>query len=167
MDIKPRVEALLYATETPISISDMAIMLSSNKDQIVKALKKLTREYNSNNSALEIMRNGFRYKLQLRKEYVQDVQSVSEREFSSVELQALGYIAANSDVKKGDMKLAVGSKYPDCVESLKRKGMIYSRKYRNTEIYNVTKKFYEYFDISKGKLSTLVKGRVDGHENVG
>ncbi len=166
MDIKPRVEALLYATETPISISDMALMLSSNKDLVMKALKKLTREYNSNNSALEIMRNGFRYKLQLRKEYVQDVQSVSEREFSSTELQTLGYIAANSDTKKGDLKLAVGWRYMEQVESLKRKGMIYSRKYRNTELYNVTKKFYEYFDISKGKLHSLVKKSVDGQENV-
>jgi len=163
MDIKPRVEALLYATESPISISDMAIMLSADKDDVIKALKKLNREYNKNNSALEVVRNGFRYKLQLRKEYVQDVRSVSEREFTGQELQTLGFVAMNPDSKKGDLKINVGTRYPEYVESLKRKGMIYSRKFRNTELYNVTKKFYEYFDISKGKLQSLVKDSVDDH----
>lgn len=161
MDIKPRVEALLYATETPISISDMSIMLSTDKDEVMKALKKLTREYNSKNSALEIMRNGFRYKLQLREEYVQDVRSVSEREFNPQELQTLGYIAMNPDSKKGDLKLSVGLHYPEFVDSLKKKGMIYSRKYRNTELYNVTKKFYEYFDTSRGKLHSLLTTKTD------
>lgn len=161
MDIKPRVEALLYATETPISISDMSIMLSTDKEEVLKALKKLTREYNSKNSALEIMRNGFRYKLQLREEYVQDVRSVSEREFNPQELQTLGYIAMNPDSKKGDLKLNVGLHYLEFVDSLKKKGMIYSRKYRNTELYNVTKKFYEYFDISRGKLHSLLNRKVD------
>ena len=161
MDIKPRVKALLYATESPISISDMAIMLSVDKEDVMKALRKLTREYNSNNSALEIMRNGFRYKLQLRKQYVQDVRSVSEREFTGPELQTLGFIAMNPDSKKGDLKINIGLHYPEFVESLKKKGMIYSRRYRNTELYNVTKKFYEYFDISKGKLHSLLNRNVD------
>lgn len=166
MDIKPRVEALLYATDSPISISDMSIMLSADKDAVIKALKKLTREYNSMGSALEITRNGFRYKLQLRKQYIQDVRSVSSREFSAEELQTLGFIAMNPDAKKGDVKANTGSRYQEYVDILKKKGMIYSRKYRNTELYNVTKKFYEYFDISKGELKSLLKKSVDGQEDV-
>lgn len=166
MDIKPRVEALLYATDSSISISDISIMLSVSKDDVIKALKKLTREYDSMNSALEIIRNGFRYKLQLRKQFIQDVRSVSSREFSRDELQALGYIAVNPDAKKGDVKATVGSRYMEHVDSLKKKGMIYSRKYRNTELYNVTKKFYEYFDISKGELKTLINKSVDDQDEV-
>lgn len=166
MDIKPRVEALLYATEAPISISDMAIMLSAEKDDVVKALKKLNREYRSMDSALEIVRNGFRYKLQLRREYVPDVTPVTGREFESDELKALGYIAMNAETIRGDLKNLLGIHYTDTLDKLKKKGMVYSRKYRNTDVYQVTRKFYEYFDISKGKLKSLINEKRDDPDDV-
>ena len=165
MDLKSRIEALLYATEYPLSVSDISIMLMVDKDDITRSMKQLIKEYGKRETALAIVRSGFRYKMQLKDQYVEDVMPVTEREFSKVELNILGYIAANPDCKKGDLSDSFGDRYREVVDNLKKKRLISSKKYRNTELYRVSRKFYSYFNVKKEKLESLIERPGNGENN--
>lgn len=165
MDLKSRIEALLYATEYPLSISDISIMLMVPKDDVAKSMKQLIREYAKRETSLTIARNGVRYKMQLKDEFVEDVMPVTEREFTKVELNILGYIAANPNCKKGDLNDSFGEKYKEVVDNLKKKRLIASKKYRNTEVYRVSKRFYSYFNVNKEKLESLIERPENGENN--
>ncbi|WP_171823435.1 hypothetical protein [Thermogymnomonas acidicola] len=43
----------------------------------------------------------------------------------------------------------VGSDYKSVLQSLKKKGLIYTRRYRNSERVRLTKAFYERFEIKE------------------
>ncbi len=63
---------------------------------------------------------------------------------------------------KGEVKEKFKMQSDFLIHSLKRTGFIKSIKYRNTEIYELTNKFYKYFNMEKNKIQK--KGNDDGSE---
>lgn len=158
MELKSSVEALLYASKDPVSITDMAIILKEDKEAVAKALRSLTSEYNRRKSSLMISRSGIRYKMELRDEYHDIAFPVSEPEYSQKELSILGFIASNPGIRRGLLRDFFGEKYMEPVMKLKKDGLIKSDKYRNTELYNVTKKFYKHFNVSQEQIEDMAEG---------
>ena len=152
MSINGKVEAVLYASEEPISASDIAVVINEPKEEVLKAIRDLSRNYRKNGSALEIRRTGIRYKIQLNREYSSTVASVSRREIGPLELKVLGFVAANPGCKRGDVIRKYGEKGRDSIESAVSRKFITSRKFRNTEILAPTREFFRYFNISPGEL---------------
>lgn len=161
MDIKLRVEAILYATRDPLSISDISSILSEDREIVAKTIRRLMKEYGKRETALRIAKSGIRYSIQLKEEFIPDVSPVMERELTNDELKTLGFVAANPNCKKGDLKLNVGLRTDEVIETLKRKRLIFGRRYRNTEIYNVTKKFFSYFSLDKKRLQAIIGEKQD------
>ncbi len=157
MDLKSSVEALLYASKEPISVSDISMITGATKEEVSKALKSLIREYSKRETSLRISRTGVRYKIQLKDEYHDIVMGVAEPEFSQEETRMLGLIASNSDVIRGVLRENFGQDYDQIVEKLKRAGFIKSRKYRNTELFRVTRKFYSHFHVSSDDIQEAEK----------
>lgn len=158
MDLKSSVEALLYASKDPVSISDMAIILKEDKEAVSKAVRSLISDYRKRKSALKIARLGIRYKMELREEYHDIALPVAEPEYSQREMAILGFIASNPDVRRGILRDFFGEKYMEPVARLRRDGFIKSEKYRNTELYTVTKKFFKHFNISKEQIENISDG---------
>jgi segregation and condensation protein B len=162
MDLRGRIEAILYASEHPVSVSDMAQILNEDQNLVNRELRKLSRSLDERNSALCVKRSGIRYKIQLRKEYLETVIPVAEPEFRSDELLLITYIAAHPDCKRGDLRNNFGEDYAETVEKFLKLGLINSAKYRNTELYRITKKFYSYFNISENDIRQTIKDGGDG-----
>ncbi len=150
------VEAVLYATENPLSASDIASVLGKGKEEVVRAIKGLTRDYRDRATSLTIVRVGIRYKMQLKNEFSEIVVPVSKREINNTELRILGFVAANAGCKRGDVVQRFGESSRKALENLINRKFLSPEKYRNTEIYSVTKEFYRYFNIGKKELEAKV-----------
>lgn len=155
MDLKSSVEALLYASKDPISVADMAVMLQEDRESIGKALRSLINEYRKRDTALKVARSGIRYKIELREEYHDIALPVAEPEFSQKEMAVLGFIASNPDARRGLLRDYFGEKYMDQVTRLRKEGLIRGEKWRNTELFSVTKKFYKHFNVSKEQIENI------------
>ncbi len=165
MSLEEKVEAILYASENPLSIADIATVLSENKDEVMKALKALIKDYRKRPTSLDIVRNGIRYKMQLKNEFSDLVTPVSKREISNLELRILGFVAANPQCMRGDIVQHFGDRGRAPLEGLVHRKFLSARKYRNTELYSVTREFYRYFNINKSELESKVKNSEEA-ENV-
>lgn len=163
MSLEEKVEAILYAAENPLSVTDIATVLGEEKNGVMKALKTLIRDYKKRTTSLDIVRTGIRYKLQLKNEFSDIVTPVSKREVSNLELRILGFVAANTDCLRGDIINHFGERSRTPLEELVHRKFLSARKYRNTEQYSVTKEFYRYFNIAKKDLQSRIK--IIGEEN--
>lgn len=156
MSLEEKVEAILYASENPLSIADIATVLGENRDEVMKALKALLKDYRKRQTSLDIVRSGIRYKMQLKNEFSEIVTPVSKREISNLELKILGFVAANSQCMRGDIVQHFGDRSRSPLEVLVHRKFLSAKKYRNTELYSVTREFYRYFNINKNELSAKV-----------
>lgn len=161
MDLKSSVEAILYASKAPISINDVAILLKEDRNSVARALRSLITDYRKRSTALKIVRTGIRYKMQLKDEFYEIALPVAEPEFSQKEVDILGFIASNPQVMRGVIREYFGERYIDSIIHLKRTGMIKSEKYRNTELFSVTKKFYKHFSVSKEQIENISDSDVE------
>ncbi len=157
MDLDEKVEAILYASESPMSVADIAMVLGENKDEIMKVMKSLIKSYRKRKTSLDIVRTGIRYKMQLKNEFSEIVTPVSKREISNLELKILGFVAANPECMRGDIVSHFGDRSRSPLEGLVHRKFLNARKYRNTELYSVTKEFYRYFNIDRKELENRVK----------
>lgn len=159
MDLDEKVEAILYASESPMSVADIAMVLGENKETVMKVLKTLIKAYHKRKTSLDIVRTGIRYKMQLKNEYSDIVTPVSKREVSNLELKILGFVAANANCMRGDIVSHFGDRSRDPLQGLVHRKFLNARKYRNTELYSVTKEFYRYFNIDKRDLENRVSAK--------
>ncbi len=157
MSLEEKVEAILYASENPLSVADIATVLNENKDEVMKALRALTKNYKKRPTSLDIVRTGIRYKMQLKNEFSDLVTPVSKREISNLELKILGFVAANPQCMRGDIVQHFGDRSRSPLEGLVHRKFLNAKKYRNTELYSVTREFYRYFNINKSELESRVK----------
>ncbi len=156
MDLKLSIEALLFASKEPMSIIDIAIILKDSKENVRKAMRSLSKDYTSRETCLRIVRNGIRYKMALKDEYVEAAMSVSEPEFPKEATEILSFIISTKNPMRGEIKKKFGQEAERWLVDLRRKKIINSEKFRNTEIYTAGRNFYKYFDVSKKTMDELV-----------
>ncbi len=161
MNLLQKVEAVLYACETPLSAGDIASLLGEERENVVKAIKSLAREYGKRETCLCVARTGIRYKLQLRNEFTDLVAPVSKREIDPIQLKILGFVAANPGCIRGDIVQRFGEKSRTMIQDLVKRKLLSEKKYRNTDIYDVTREFYRYFNIKKSDLEMKAR-EMDG-----
>ncbi len=161
MNLLQKVEAVLYACETPLSAGDIASLLGEEREIVVKAIKSLAREYGKRETCLYVARTGIRYKLQLRNEFTDLVAPVSKREIDPIQLKILGFVAANPGCIRGDIVQRFGEKSRTLIQDLVKRKLLSEKKYRNTDIYDVTREFYRYFNIKKSDLEMKAR-EMDG-----
>ncbi|MCL4307648.1 MAG: SMC-Scp complex subunit ScpB [Candidatus Thermoplasmatota archaeon] len=157
MELRSKIEALLYASETPLSSAEIAEIAGASTADVYREIRRLSRSYDSASSALEVRKVGNRYKLQLREAYLDLVVPVSQPEFRNDELMLLGFVAAHPSCKRGDLRTNFGADFDSTVDKFIKRGFLSSERYRNTELFTVTKKFYRYFNITDRQVEDYLK----------
>lgn len=151
-ELTRKVEAILYSSKEPLKVSDIAEYLNSDNNTILKCIKDIIKNYSEINSSLTVGQFGNKYKIKLNENFNNIVSPFIDREFNDKELSMLSYIYKNPDVINGDLREKFGYDYKESLEKLKKLKMVSSKKYRNTNKYNVTKNFYLKFNINKRTL---------------
>ena len=155
--LKTRIEAVLFVTANPMTISEISEVLEVEEKDVEEALLNLMFDYSSSDGALEIDdENG--YILQVKKEHLDIVEKLCPVELRPAVLKTLSVIALKEPIRQAYLKELRGSEAYEHVSELLEKGLITRTKDPNGRSYNLrtTKKFNEYFKL-KGDTQALAK----------
>ncbi len=157
MDLKSRIEAVLFVTGRAVDIKEIAKILNVEESQAEEAMLALIVDYSSRDGALEIDdENG--YIIQVKNEYMDIVEKLCPVDISTPVLKTLTVIALKEPIRQAELKELRGSNAYDHVKELIQKGLISRKKDKNGRSFNLktTPKFAEYFKI-KGNFDGLSK----------
>jgi chromosome segregation and condensation protein ScpB len=161
MNLKLAVEALLFASQEPMSVGDMSIPLKEDRDAVSKALRSLMKDYSSRETALRIAKIGIRYKMEVKEEYVEIAEFVSMPEFPKEAQELLSMVIRSDGILRGEVTRRFGERAERILSDLKKHKIIVSEKYRNTEIFRIGKNFYKYFKVSREQFSDMLDSSRD------
>jgi len=145
------VEAALYVSGRPLTISELCSVLKTRSQRKVKNIvKRLIQEYASRNTALEILElKDERYVLQLKAEFTPHVRKLVKRPLLSIgPLKTLAYIALRQPVPQKRVIEVRGHHAYGHIKLLKEMGLIASERKGRTAVLKTTDYFADYFGLS-------------------
>ena len=157
MDLKSRIEAVLFVTGKAVELKKKKKILEADEQEVEEAMLALIVDYSSRDGALEIDdENG--YIIQVKDEYMDIVEKLCPVDISNAVLKTLTVIALKEPIRQAELKELRGSTAYEHVQELVDKGLISRKKDKNGRSYNLktTPKFAEYFKI-KGNSQILSK----------
>ena len=156
---KNKVESVLFTTGKFTSLDEISKMTGINSiEQIKEILINLRKEYLNRHCALEIVEQGEKWKLNIRKDYVYLTEGfLTNSELDRPTQETLAVIAYKNPVLQSEVINIRGNKAYDHVSTLKELEFITSDKSGRTRLLKLTQKFYDYFDIVEDKLKERLK----------
>lgn len=157
MDLKGRIEAVLFLTGRAVELKEIATILETDEQEVEDAMLSLIVDYSSRDGALEIDdENG--YIIQVKDDYMDIVEKLCPVDISNAVLKTLTVIALKEPIRQADLKELRGSSAYDHIKELVEKGLISRKRDKNGRSFNLktTPKFSEYFKI-KGNSEILSK----------
>ena len=157
MDIKRRIEALLFAANRALSIKDIAELLeiesASEESEIINAITQLKEEFENKPYALHEVSSG--YRIQLSQEHAKDVAKLWEVKplrLSRVTLETLSIITYMQPVTRGDIEDIRGVNVAtNVIKLLLEQGWIKIKGYRDVPgrpaLFITTQKFLDDFSM--------------------
>lgn len=151
IDLKDKIEALLFVAGRPLSIDELSKICSSDKNKVKKEVDKLRKEYSSKNS-LKIIEINDNYKIVVREELIPIVERVVPTpEFNKAVMETLSIIAWKQPILQSDIiKIRSSSAY-DHIRELLDMGFISRERHGRSYIIKITPKFLEYFELPSSK----------------
>lgn len=149
-DLKPYVEAALFATATPLSLDALADMLGEGKRKVSNALKKLIEDYEARpQSALEIDVSDAGYILAVKTAYGKVVERLVPMELSQGALRTLSLIAVKQPILQTMLIELRGSSAYEHIKELVEHGLIVKEPQGRSFLLKTAPKFAEYFKVDK------------------
>ena len=149
------VEAALFSAGRALDATETAEATGLSRNKALGALDSLVELYKTREGALEIVKLGHKYALQLKTEAVEYGRRLAPQEIPSYLLRTLALIAHEQPMLQKELKHKLGDKVYEHVRELVELGMIQrDRKGRSFEL-SVTQAFMEYFGINADNQNEL------------
>ena len=161
LDSRLVVEGMLFSADKPLRIADIEEATALERGAVRSAIRKLASDYRRRNTALEVVKVGNRWTMQVRSEYTPVVRSVAAPEVDSRLLRTLALIAYHQPILQSDLQEMLGPKVYEHVRELKALGLINTRPKGASKELTTTQKFPEYFGIDSAKREDIKKFMAD------
>jgi segregation and condensation protein B len=148
VQLKTHIEALLFLTDKPLKAQAIARTLNQDVQAIRQAMLELINDYESRNGALEIADEDG-YMMQVKDEFSALVDEVAPFEMPTALVRTLSAIALKQPVSQADVIKIRGAGAYDHIKELEIRELIHRREDGRSPILTTTKKFQEYFRLSK------------------
>jgi segregation and condensation protein B len=153
LPIRNKVEAILFASGSRISLQDITRLARGREDAVKEALIELKMKYDNPEHSLILINDGDYWKLAVRDHYLSVVKKiVTETELSKTVLETLAVIAFKYPIKQSDLIHIRTNKAYDHLKELESQGFISRKKHGRTNLIKLTEKFFQYFDLPEEKL---------------
>ncbi len=156
LDLKNKIEALIFLSKEPLSIDELTKYFKLEKQQIEEAVDELKEDkkntginlktdkeilsFVTNPSCGEEIKNFFHPEMKIKK-------------LSKSTMETLAIIAYKGPVTKGEIEVIRGVSAEKAISNLLEKNLIYisgkKKSIGTPNIYNVTEYFYSYLNIDK------------------
>ncbi len=172
--IIPHIEALVFASDKPLTIADMVELINTalgfiddmaSTEQIEAAVNAISEKYDSEFYAFEIVESGGGWQFLTKKEYHKTVSQLNGDKFlkklSVAAIETLSIIAYKQPVTKSEIELIRGVNCDYAVQKLLEKDLVIISGRREEAvgkplIYATSKSFMDYFGInSPGDLPKI------------
>lgn len=143
-------EAALFVAGRPLDINELCQVIGSrSKKKVQKYADALMQDYNSRNTALEILAlKDERYVLQVKAEYTHLIQKLVNRPLlSSGPLKTLSYIAIRQPISQKRVIDVRGQHAYGHIKELKDRGLIMAEKSGRSMALRTTNDFADYFGL--------------------
>lgn len=153
-DIQNRIEAILFTTGRFMDLEEISRLCGIGSIGLVKEnIEGLKEAFKSKESSLEIIEDGGKFKLGIRKEYVHlTAKLLSDTELDRPTQETLAIIAYKQPIMQSDVIKIRGNTAYDHIHNLKETKFIVSEKCGRTRMLKASPKFYEYFDTALDSL---------------
>ena len=175
-DLKPVVEALLFATDEPLSVTRIGEVFGENtgKDEIVRIIGELQDEYNrgSRGFCLEEVADG--YQILSKAEYHHWVSKLlkkkKEYKISNACLETLSIIAYKQPILRVDVESIRGVQSGQMIRTLVDMGLVKvcgrSDLLGRPLMYSTTKKFLQHFGLKSIKDLPSPDGKIEDKDKL-
>lgn len=155
-DDKNKVEAVLFTTGRFIDLDELGRLCGIGSIGYLKdVLQELINDYKNKNSALEVIEQGNKFKLNIKKDYLHLTQSLlNDSELDRPAQETLAVIAYKNPAMQSEIIKIRGNGAYDHVKLLRELDFITSEPSGRTRILKLTSKFYDYFDIVEDHLKS-------------
>nr|MBA4404731.1 SMC-Scp complex subunit ScpB [Nanoarchaeum sp.] len=149
-----KIEAILFTTGTFLTVEEISKLCGIGSIGYIKGiLNELKDEYNKKESALEIVNDKEKWRLNIRKDYMYLTEKLlTDAELDMPTQETLAVIAYKQPAIQSVVIKTRGNKAYDHIKLLKDEGFILSEKFGRTKILKLTQKFYDYFDVMEEQL---------------
>lgn len=151
--MKHILEALLIATDTPLSLKKIEEILKIPKENVKKYIDELNQEYRATERAFEIKEIAGGFQIYTLPEFADWVGALHEKKIglSKAALETLAIIAYHQPITRGEIEKLRGVDSTGVLDTLLQKGLIKTRGRlplpgRPIQ-YGTTKEFLRYFGI--------------------
>jgi segregation and condensation protein B len=159
-----QVEALLFAAGKPVTVHELVERLGLRDHRPVqKAIQRLSHNYGSRRTALELRRAGEGYSLQVRSEYLPVAHQVAPTEIPLRTLRVLALIAYHQPIRQSLLVKMIGDQAYEEVQALRGTDFIRASPRGGTLLLTTTPRFAEHFGLEtteKGKIKELLERRL-------
>jgi len=164
------VEAALFISGKPVSISEIQAVQDLDARTIRSSLNRLQDEFNANDRAIEIVKVGTKYSMQVKEEFRPGVANMAAPELSKDVLKIASLIGYYQPIMRSKLADLGGSKTYEGVKELVDHGLVRARPKGRSYELTTTKKFIEYFGIdakSRVDVKSWFEGRLRGQSGKG
>ncbi|MDI9645777.1 MAG: SMC-Scp complex subunit ScpB [Archaeoglobales archaeon] len=168
MNLKLVVEAILFSSPDPVSISDLCRITKSSREEVEKAVSELSRSYSERESSIEIIKLGEGYLMRVKPDFYSYISSLSERGLDRGTIRTLAVIAAKQPITLSRLAKIRGNKCYEHVKKLKKLGLISSERKGRSTILKTTEAFLSYFGVDSSSLNDfrILLKEFDGQNEV-
>ncbi len=154
-EAKGRVEALIFASEEPVSIEKLRVCSGLSTKQVKQAIQELTREYDEEKRAFELKEVAGGYQLYTRKVYSDVVARLQKGRRSSrlskPALETLAVVAFRQPVTKAVIESVRGVNVDGVISTLLERDLVQvvgrGKGMGGPLLYGTTKEFLRYFHL--------------------
>jgi len=166
-DTKNKVEVVLFTLGKFVSLEDLSKMSGiASLGHLKEVLETLKKEYEERNGGLEIVEQGGKWKLNVRKDYLYLTEGLlSDTELDKPTQETLAIIAYKNPVLQSEVIKIRGNKAYDHIKTLKELDFVTSEKSGRTRLLKITPKFFDYFDIIEDQLKNKLEKKENAEEN--
>ena len=160
MELKKKIEALLFASGRKMTVEELAkLVRTRKKEEVAEALAELKAEYEKSESPMMIFQESDHWKLTTREQYLELVRQINPHtEFTKTVMETLAVIAWKQPMLQSDVIKVRTNKAYDHIKELMEAGFIVKERYGRTYLLKLTQKFYEYFDLrNDAQLKAMFK----------
>ena len=148
MNKKALVEAALFISAKPLSAKDLANIINSSEEEVIKLVQQLEKDLASEERGVHIIRMGDKFKMYVKPEYIKFVRHLTPySDMKKAHLRVLALVAYKQKITQAEIVKIIGNRTYEYVRELEQRGLIKSLKQGRTKVLVPTKVFAEYFGL--------------------
>jgi segregation and condensation protein B len=144
---KALVEAALYSSGSALTLEAIARTTGLDEGKAKDLLRKLAKDYDARESALEVARIGTKWAMQIRSEYSEPARTFAPPEIDRDLLKTAALIAYHQPLLQSDLFDMIGSKVYEHTQALESLGLIARKASGRSLALTTTRHFVEFFGI--------------------